>query len=145
TSTMPEGRDSNFTYEDLVRRNNDELVAAYGNAVHRVLTFAQRNFAGVVPTPGPLIPADQAMLIEARKGLSAVGSAIEAVHLRDGLTEALAVARAANRYLDEQAPWKTIEADRQRAATVIHTMLQVLNGLKVLFAPYVPFSSQRLH
>jgi len=145
TSTMPETRDSNFTYEDLVRRNNDELVAAYGNAVHRVLTFVQRNFGAQVPQHGPLTEADETILTEVRRGLSAVGSAIEAVHLRDGLGEALAVARAVNRYLDEQAPWKVIKTDRERAATIVYTTIQALNGLKVLFAPYVPFSSQRLH
>jgi methionyl-tRNA synthetase len=144
-ATMPETRDSSFTYADLVRRNNDELVAAYGNAVHRVLTFAQRSFGGVVPQPGLLSEADAAMLTEVRRALSAVGSAIEAVHLRDGLLEALALARAANRYLDEQAPWRAVKTDPTRAATIIYTMIQVLNGLKVVFAPYVPFSSQRLH
>jgi methionyl-tRNA synthetase len=145
TSTMPETRDSNFTYDDLVRRNNDELVAAYGNAVHRVLTFTQRNFGAQVPQVGPLSGADETLLTEVRRGLSAVGSAIEAVHIRDGLNEALGVARATNRYLDEQAPWKAIKANRERAATVVFTTLQALNGLKVLFAPYLPFSSQKLH
>jgi len=67
------------------------------------------------------------------------------VHLRDGLNVAMSVARAANRYLDEQAPWKRIKTDREGAATTVYTMIQVLNGLKVLFAPYVPFSSQKLH
>ncbi len=145
TSTMPEGRDTDFTYDELVRRNNDELVAAYGNAAHRILTFTQRNFEGKVPEPGPLGPADDAMLAELRRGFLAVAQAIEVVRLRDGLSEAMSVARAANRYLDEQAPWKRIKTDRQAAATTVYTMIQVLNGLKVLFAPYLPFSSQRLH
>ena len=144
-ASMPESRDTEFTYDELVRRNNDELVAAYGNAAHRVLTFAQRNFAGQVPEPGDLTPADEAMLAAVEHGFSAVANAIEAVHLRDGLNEAMNVARAANRYLDEQAPWKTIKTDRAAAARTVWTMLQALNGLKVLFAPYTPFSSQRLH
>jgi methionyl-tRNA synthetase len=145
TATLPEGHDSDFTYDEFVRRNNDELVAAYGNVAHRILTFAQRNFAGQVPTPGPLGPADDAMLTDLRRGFEAEARAIEAVRLRDGLGEALAVARAANRYLDEQAPWKRIKTDRQEAATTVYVMAQVLNGLKVLFAPYLPFSSQTLH
>jgi methionyl-tRNA synthetase len=144
-STLPEGRDTDFAYDELVRRNNDELVAAYGNAAHRVLTFLGRHFGGSVPEPGTPRPADEAMLAEVRRGFEAVGAAIEAVRLRDGLQEAMAVARAANRYLDEQAPWKAIKADRQAAATTVYTMVQVLNGLKVLFAPYVPHSSQKLH
>lgn len=145
TSTMPEGRDTDFTYDELVRRNNDELVATYGNAAHRILTFAHRNFDGKVPEPGALGPADEAMLAEVRRGFEAVAEAIEAVRLREGLSEAMSVARAANRYLDEQAPWKSIKTNRQAAATTVYTMIQVLNGLKLLFAPYLPFSSQRLH
>jgi methionyl-tRNA synthetase len=144
-STMPESHDTDFTYDELVRRNNDELVATYGNAAHRVLTFLQRNFDGKVPEPGPLSAADEAMLSEVRRGFEAEAAAIEAVHLRDGLAEAMNVSRAANRYLDEQAPWKRIKTDRQGTATTVNTMIQVLNGLKVLFAPYVPFSSQKLH
>jgi methionyl-tRNA synthetase len=142
---MPEGHDTDFTYDELVRRNNDELVATYGNAAHRILTFAQRNFEGRVPEPGPLAPADEAMLAELRRGFRRVAASIKAVHLRDGLTEAMSVARAANRYLDDQAPWKRIKTDRASAATTVNTMIQVLNGLKVLLAPYIPFSSQKLH
>lgn len=144
-SAMPEGHDTDFTYEELIRRNNDELVATYGNAAHRILTFTQRNFEGRVPEPGPLGAADEAMLAQVRRGFEAVGAAIGAVRLRDGLSEAMSVARAANRYLDDQAPWKRIKTDRQAAATTVNTMIQVLNSLKVLLAPYVPFSSQKLH
>ncbi len=145
TTALPEGHDAVFTYDELVRRNNDELVAAYGNAAHRVLTFLQRNFGGQAPQPGELKPADEEMLVEMRRGFSAVARSIEEVRLRDALNEAMSVARAANRYLDEQAPWKRIKTDRDGAATTVYIMLQVLNGLKVLFAPFVPFSSQKLH
>jgi methionyl-tRNA synthetase len=144
-STLPEGHDTDFTFEELVRRNNDELVAAYGNAAHRVLTFLQRNFDGKVPRPGALLPKDEEMLAQMRAAFANAAQAIESVRLRDGLMEAMSVARAANRYLDEQAPWKSVKTDRERAATTVYVMIQVLNGLKVLFAPYVPFSSQRLH
>jgi methionyl-tRNA synthetase len=143
--TMPETRDTTFTYDELVRRNNDELVAAYGNAAHRVLTFVRRHFDGRVPAPAALRPADEAMLQRMRAAFAAEAAAIEAVHLRDGLGEAMGLARAANRYLEDQAPWKAIQSDVTGAATTVHTMLQVLSGLKMLFAPYLPFSSQRLH
>jgi methionyl-tRNA synthetase len=92
-----------------------------------------------------LRPADEAMLAELRRGFVAAAANIEVVRLRDGLAEALGVARAANRYLDELAPWRAIKTDREGAATTLYTMIQVLNGLKVLFAPYLPHSSQRLH
>ncbi|HKV85099.1 MAG TPA: methionine--tRNA ligase [Ktedonobacterales bacterium] len=145
SSTLPEGHDTDFNFEELVRRNNDELVAAYGNAAHRVLTFLQRNFEGKVPTPGALSPKDEEMLALMRAAFANEARAIESVRLRDGLAEAMGVARAANRYLDEQAPWKSIKTDRARAATTVFVMVQVLNGMKTLFAPYLPFSSQRLH
>ncbi|HEX9068415.1 MAG TPA: class I tRNA ligase family protein, partial [Ktedonobacterales bacterium] len=144
-AAAPETRDTDFIYDELIRRNNDELVAAYGNAAHRVLTFTQRHFEGKVPEPGPTRPQDTAMLAEVASGFAAAADAIEAVRLRDGLQEAMRVAREANRYLDEQAPWKAIKGDRVSAATTVHTMIQVLNGLKVLFAPYLPHSSQKLH
>ncbi len=144
-SVMPEGRDTDFQFDELIRHNNDELVATYGNAVHRILTFLQRNFSGVVPLPGTLRPADENMIAEVRRGLQSVADDMSAVRLRDGLAGAMGVARAANRYLDDQAPWKAIKTDRQDAATTVYTMMQVLNGLKILFAPYLPFSSQVLH
>lgn len=145
SSILPETRDTTFSYADLVRHNNDELVATYGNAAHRVLTFLQRHFGGRVPQPGALGPADAAILAEVEQRLAAEARAIEAVHLRDGLAEAMALARTANRYLEEQSPWKRIKSDPVAAATSLFVMVQVLNALKILFAPYVPFSSQRLH
>ncbi|HEY3992760.1 MAG TPA: methionine--tRNA ligase [Ktedonobacteraceae bacterium] len=143
--TAPEGRDTDFTYEELIRRNNDELVANYGNVVHRTLTFLQSKFGGEVPQPGELRPVDQVMLDELARGFTAVGNAIAGCHFKDGINAALAVARAANRYLDEQAPWKQIKIDRGGAGTTIYVMLQVISGLRVLFCPYLPFSSQQLH
>jgi methionyl-tRNA synthetase len=144
-ATAPEGRDTDFTFDELVRRNNDELVANYGNVVHRTLTFVQSKFGGTVPQPLPLREADRAILAEVERGFDLVGQYIEQCHLKDGLNTAMAVARAANRYLDEQAPWKQIKVDREAAGTTIYVMLQVLSGLHMLCAPYLPFSSQKLH
>jgi methionyl-tRNA synthetase len=143
--TAPEGRDTDFTYEELIRRNNDELVATYGNAVHRTLTFLQSKFGGTVPQPRTLREADREILAELDRGFTIVGHNIAGCHFKDGINAAMAVARAANRYLDEQAPWKQIKVDRDAAGTTIYVMLQVLSGLRVLFYPYLPFSSQRLH
>ena len=143
--TAPEGRDTDFTYEELIRRNNDELVATYGNAVHRTLTFLQSKFGGIVPQPQTLRQADREILLEVERGFTVVGHNIANCHLKDGINSAMAVAHAANRYLDEQAPWKQIKVDREAAGTTIYVMLQVLSGLRVLFCPYLPFSSQKLH
>ena len=143
--TAPEGRDTDFTYDEMIRRNNDELVATYGNAVHRTLTFLQSKFGGVVPQPQALREADREILAEVDGGFSVVGHNIANCHFKDGINAAMAVARAANRYLNEQEPWKQIKVDREAAGTSIYVMLQVLSGLRVLFAPYLPFSSQKLH
>ncbi|EFH89400.1 methionine--tRNA ligase [Ktedonobacter racemifer] len=145
SATAPEGRDTDFTFDEMLRRNNDELVATYGNAVHRTLTFLQSKFGGVVPEPRELNEADRAILAEVERGYKQVAHSIEQCHLKDGLQAAMVVARAANRYLDEQAPWKQIKVDREAAGTTIYVMLQVLSALRILFCPYLPFSSQKLH
>jgi methionyl-tRNA synthetase len=121
------------------------LVATYGNAVHRLLSFLQSRFDGVVPHPGSLAEADEAMLAEAQLAFRNVASQIEAVHLRDGLRAAMALAGALNRYLDEAAPWKSIKTDPERAATSLWTALQVIGSLRVLTAPFLPNSAQQLH
>lgn len=145
SATAPEGRDTDFTFDEMLRRNNDELVATYGNVVHRTLTFLQSKFGGVVPEPRELNEADRAILAEVERGYEQVAHSIEQCHLKDGLQAAMAVAHAANRYLDEQAPWKQIKVDREAAGTTIYVMLQVLSALRILFCPYLPFSSQKLH
>ncbi|HLG77822.1 MAG TPA: methionine--tRNA ligase, partial [Ktedonobacteraceae bacterium] len=128
SATAPEGRDTDFTFEEMLRRNNDELVATYGNVVHRTLTFLQSKFGGVVPEPQPLREADRFILAEAERGFGLVGHNISLCHMKDGLNAAMNVARAANRYLDEQAPWKQIKTDPEAAATTIYVMLQVISS-----------------
>ncbi len=145
SAIMPETRDTDFTYADLVRRNNDELVATFGNAAHRTLTFAQRHFGAAVPPAGALTPDDEALVAASRDAFTTVGQAINAVRLREGLSEAMGLARAVNKYLDDQAPWKTIKADRARAGTTINVVIQALGALRVLLTPYVPSATQRLH
>jgi methionyl-tRNA synthetase len=145
SATAPEGRDSDFTFEELIRRNNDELVATYGNAVHRTLSFLQSKFDGVVPEPQTLREADREILAKVEAGFGLVGRNIALCHFKEGLNAAMAVAHAANRYLDEQAPWKQIKTDREAAGTTLYVMLQVISGLRILFYPYLPFSSQKLH
>jgi methionyl-tRNA synthetase len=129
----------------MLRRNNDELVANYGNVVHRTLTFLQSKFGGVLPEPQTLCDADRAILAQIERGFELVGHNIAQCHFKEGLNAAMAVAHAANRYLDERAPWKQIKVDRAAAGTTIYVMLQVISGLHVLLCPYLPFSSQQLH
>jgi len=142
---MPERSDSDFTWEEFLRRNNDELVATYGNLVNRVLAFTWRNFDRQVPHPGALDEQDEAMLACAEAAFAKVGEALEACHFRAGIAEAMELAREANRYLDTKAPWFQIKEDREAAATTLYVVLNVINSLKTLLCPYLPFSSQAVH
>jgi len=145
TSVMPETRDSEWEWADFVRRNNDELVATWGNLVNRVLSFTHRHFEGVVPDPGELGEIDRSLLAQVEGGFERVGGLIEAVRLREALAEALSLARAANVYL-ERAPWYAVVAtDRAAAARTVYTALRAIDSLKVILAPFVPFSAERLH
>ncbi|MGA9533511.1 MAG: methionine--tRNA ligase [Anaerolineales bacterium] len=145
TSVMPETRDSDFSWSDFVSRNNDELVATWGNLANRVLSFAYRHWDGAVPTPAEMRPADRQLLAEVERGFDTVGDHIAAVHLRAGLQEGLRLARLVNAYLD-QAPWfSVIKEDKAAAATTVYTALQAIDHLKILLSPYLPFSAEQLH
>ncbi len=143
--TMPETSDTDFTWADFLRRNNDELVATWGNLVHRVLTFTYRNFDGAIPQPGQLDEADRRLLERAEQSLAQVGQEIGLCHFRAGIGAAMAMAQEANRYLEEKAPWKLIRDDRQKTATALYAAIGVINALKTAFYPYMPFTCQRLH
>jgi methionyl-tRNA synthetase len=144
-AAMPEARDSDFSWSEFVRRNNDELVAAWGNLANRVLSFAYKHWAGVVPQPGKLGSEDQALLDKVEAGFDSVGDYFAQVKLRAALNEALALAREVNAYLD-QAPWfSVIKEDRETAATTVYTALRAIDSLKVLLAPFLPFSAEELN
>lgn len=142
---MPEGKDSDFSWERFVDSNNNELVATYGNLAHRVLTFTQRNFGGVVPLPGELNGASQSLLQRAERTLEEVDRALYNCRFRQGIRAAMSLAQEANRYLDEEAPWKTIKNERTAAAQSVYSILCVLSVLRTVLYPFLPFSSERLH
>nr|MBN1229362.1 methionine--tRNA ligase [Anaerolineae bacterium] len=145
TAMMPETRDTDFTWEDFVARNNNELVAWWGNLVNRVLKFAHKNWDGLIPLPGDLGDNDRALLDKTAGGFDTVGTSLSGVKLRRALDEAMALAREVNVYLDA-APWfGVIKEDKQAAARTVYTALQAINHLKILLAPFLPFTSQRLH
>jgi methionyl-tRNA synthetase len=144
TVAGPETQDTDFTWAEFVRRNNDELVATWGNLVNRTLTSAHKNF-GEVPTPGPLTGEDEALLAEVAAAYESVGAFIEAAKFRNALQEAMRIAALANAYLAEQAPWAKLDTDRERAGTILFVALRVVDSLKILLLPFLPFSGQRLH
>ncbi len=145
TINMPETRDSDWSWEEFVQRNNSELVGTWGNLANRVLSFAYKHWQGRVPQPGELRPGDLALLETVRSGFARVGSLIDRVQLRAALQEALRLAAEVNKYLDQTAPWFEVKEDKAQAAKSIYTAMQAINMLKVLFAPFLPFSSQKLH
>ena len=145
TINAPETRDVNFTWDEFLRRNNDELVATWGNLVNRTLGFAYKRFDGRVPEPGPLDDTDRALLAESEAAFARVGAELDAVRLKLGLLKAMELAHTANRYLNDKAPWVQIKTDPAAAATTIYVSLQVIDRLKVLLNPYLPFTTQQLH
>jgi methionyl-tRNA synthetase len=144
TIAGPESQDTDFTWAEFVRRNNDELVATWGNLVNRTLANVHRNF-GAVPTPGALDDGDQALIGAVEAGFATVGTLLETARFRAALGETMRLAAQVNQYLSDREPWKLIKTDRERAATVLYVALRCVDNLKLLFAPFLPFSSQRLH
>ena len=145
TVNMPEAHDTDWDWDDFVRRNNDELVATWGNLVNRVLTFAYRHWEGRIPEPGDLTSADRALLTRIEGGLESVGGRYEAVQLRAALGEAMALATEVNRYLDQQGPWFQIKTDRAAAARTIFTAVRAIDTLNVLLAPVIPFAAEAVN
>ncbi len=144
TAAGPETNDTDFTWTDFVRRNNDELVAKWGNLVHRTVTSAYRNF-GSVPAPGSLTEADVSLIATVEGGFERVGILIEQAAFKAALQEAMALATRVNQYLHEQAPWEAIKVDGERAGSVLYVALRCIDNLKVLLTPFLPFSCQSLH
>ncbi len=145
TSIAPETRDSEFTWQGFVERNNNELLATWGNLVHRILTFVQARFEGCVPEPGELDGRDHLLLDQIATGFQRIGDLYARVELKAAQREAMALAREVNRYLDEKAPWFQIREDRAAAATTLFVALRAIDSLKLLLAPILPFTSEQLH
>ena len=144
-ANMPETRDTDFDWSDFLSRNNNELVATWGNLANRMLGFAYKRFDGRIPEPGELRPADREILLKTETAFEIVGARLAACQFRAALGEAMALARDANKYLDDQAPWFEIKESEAEAAKTVFTALRVIDNLKILLAPFLPFSSERLH
>jgi methionyl-tRNA synthetase len=124
---------------------NNELLATWGNLANRMLSFAYKRFDGKVPTYDTLTPDDEAIIAQSEAAFEQIGGLLEAVRLRDALQACMALARDTNVYLDRRAPWKTIKDDPADAARAVYAVLRVVNNLKILLAPFLPFTSQKLH
>src|SRR5207245_2829451 len=140
----PENQDTDFTWSEFVRRNNDELVATWGNLVHRTLVNAHRNF-GAVPQPGNLTGIDESLIKEVEAALDEVAKHLKEARFQNALKLAMGIASRVNVYLGTEQPWHTIKSDRERAGTVLYVALRCVDNLKTMLTPFLPFSSQRLH
>ena len=145
SANMPETNDTDFSWREYVRRNNDELVATYGNLAHRVLTLTYRNFDGKVPAPVNLDETDRLMAASCKEVFEEVDDSLYRCQFKQALNKAMALAHEANRYLDGKAPWKAIKTDRQAAANSLYTAIGAISALKTMLYPFLPFSSQKLH
>ena len=143
-ATMPEMKDTDFEWADFERRNNNELLAIYGNFVHRALTFADKNFGHEVPPATFLDATDKAMVRAIEQQAGKVAQNLEYVHVKDAMKEAIQLARLGNQYVDQKAPWNLLKSDRAACATAIHVALRVSRALAIIMAPFLPRSSSRL-
>jgi methionyl-tRNA synthetase len=144
TMNMPETKDSDFTWRDFQARTNNELAAILGNYVNRVMTFVHKNFGGVVPVvPSTFIVGDHERLLSESiyQGIENVAKNLDDFRFRDAATEAMNVARAANKYFNDKAPWKSIKDDPDDCAATLNVCLQTIRSLSILFAPFLPEAS----
>lgn len=144
TANAPETKDNDFTWRDYQARNNNELVAIYGNFVNRALVLTHKYFDGKVPPLGHLTEIDEEMLREMATIPAELDDQLEHFHFREALKTAMQLARIGNKYLADTEPWKVIKSDPDRVATILHLALQLVGNLSIAFAPFTPFSTRRL-
>ena len=145
TSAMPETRDSDWDWEEFFQRNNNELVATWGNLVNRVLAFTYKNWDGQIPQPESLRNSDRELLATIQNGFKTVAEKIEAVELKAAMSEAMGLATEVNKYLDTHAPWFEIKTDRAEAEKSVFTAIQAIDWLKLMLAPFLPHISESLN
>jgi len=144
TANAPENKDNDFTWKDFQARNNNELVAIYGNFINRVVVLTHKYFEGVVPAPNTLSESDEKALSELKKYPQKIGISIERYRFREASQELMNLARLGNKYLAEEEPWKVIKEDEARVETILHVAIQIAAALAVLSEPLLPFTSEKL-
>jgi len=144
TANAPETKDNDFTWRDFQARNNNELVAIFGNFVNRAMVLTHKYFGGAVPPAGELLSVDSAALAEIASIKEALTAELEGFHFREAQKEAMAIARLGNKYLQETEPWKLAKTDPGRVATILNTALQIAGNLAVAMEPFLPFTADKL-
>jgi methionyl-tRNA synthetase len=141
----PESNDSDFTWSEFVRRNNDELVAAWGNLVNRTMSFTAKNIGSIPDAGAGLTDADRALLATTAAAFDTVGADLDRSRIRSAVVETMRVVAEANKYLSDQAPWKLRESDPDRMRVILHTALQAVSDCNTVLAPFLPHSAQQVH
>jgi methionyl-tRNA synthetase len=144
TATAPETKDNDFTWKDFQARNNNELVAIFGNFINRVVVLTNKYYEGVVPVPNEFSPLDEETLEQLRAYPQIISKSIERYRFREALSELMNFARLGNKYLADEEPWKQIKRDPERVKTIMYVALQIATGLSVLSEPFLPFTSKKL-
>ena len=144
TANAPETKDNDFTWKDFQARNNNELVAVYGNFINRALQLTKKYYNGVVPTPGELTDYDRETLNEFANVKQDVEKLLDLFKFRDAQKEAMNLARIGNKYLADSEPWKVVKSNPERVKTILYIALQLAANLSIAFEPFLPFSSKRL-
>ncbi|WP_423817905.1 methionine--tRNA ligase [Salinimicrobium sp. TIG7-5_MAKvit] len=144
TANAPETKDNDFTWKDFQARNNNELVAIFGNFINRVVVLTNKYYEGIVPKPGAFSEVDEQTLAELKAYPAVIASSIERYRFREAQGELMNVARLGNKYLADEEPWKLIKTDEERVKTIMYVALQIASALASLSEPFLPFSSQKL-
>ncbi len=144
TANAPETKDNNFTWRDFQARNNNELVAVYGNFVNRALVLTHKYFDGKVPACGELTDYDKATIAEFMDVKAEVEKLLDTFKFREAQKEAMNLARIGNKYLADTEPWKLAKTDMERVGTILNLSLQLAANLAIAFEPFLPFSSEKL-
>ncbi|MGB2128371.1 MAG: methionine--tRNA ligase [Flavicella sp.] len=144
TASAPETKDNDFTWKDFQARNNNELVAIFGNFINRVVVLTNKYYEGVVPIPSEFTQVDEETLEQLKAYPQLIARSIERYRFREALSELMNFARLGNKYLADQEPWKLIKTDPERVQTIMYVALQIATGLSVLSEPFLPFTSNKL-
>ncbi|SRX52689.1 methionine--tRNA ligase [Aequorivita sp. CIP111184] len=144
TANAPETKDNDFTWADFQARNNNELVAIFGNFINRVMVLTDKYYEGIVPNAGAFSEVDEQTLSELKAYPTVIASSLERYRFREAQGELMNVARLGNKYLADEEPWKTIKTDEERTKTVMYVALQIASALAVLSEPFLPFTSDKL-
>jgi len=144
TANAPETKDNDFTWKDFQARNNNELVAIYGNFINRVLVLTQKYYEGRVPCPNDFTEVDKEIFIQIKELTEKIEQSLERYRFREAQQELMNIARLGNKFLADEEPWKLIKTDEQRVETIMYVALQIATALAIVSEPFLPFTSQKL-